>query len=118
MSYGLSMLKAGRFNDPDCGRASNRLMVATSILRDLGFTPEFAEHTDKCIRSKANAHRRAFGFNYVCDDSACPVRHNPPPVWPEDCTDAVIENAYSLACAVQDARNAATCRAINSYRKG
>lgn len=118
MSYGLTMLKRGRFNDPDCGKASNRLMTASSILRDLGFTPEFAQHSDKCIRSPKNAHRRAFGFHYHCDDQDCPVRHNPPPKWHEDCTDEVIENAYRLACAVQDARYAATCRAINSYRKG
>lgn len=118
MSYGLIMLKRGRTNDPDCGRSSNRLMVATGILRDLGFTLEFVQHSDSCIRSPKNSHRRAFGFNYVCDDPNCPVRRNPDPVWSDGCTDEILSSAYALACAVQDARHAATCRAINSYQKG
>ena len=117
MTNGARMLKRGDHFDPDCWRTSHRLSVGMNILRNLGFTPEFAEHSDKCIRSEKNRARRVFGFNYMCDDPNCPVRRNPPPIWPEDCTDEVFEKAYALACAVQDARGAATARAINSYRR-
>lgn len=110
------MLKRGDTYDIECGRTTNRLRTAQGILRGLGFTPTWPTHSDKCIRSDKNRSRRVFGFNYMCDDQACPMRHNPAPAWPAECSGKVFDEAYALACAVQAARGAATARAINATR--
>lgn len=111
------LLKRGDSTDMECWRTSHRLHVAQGILRGLGFTPTWPTHSDKCIRSEASRSRRCHGYNYMCDDPACPMLHNPAPAWPEGCTGQVFDAAYTLACAVQDARGAATARAINEQRR-
>lgn len=116
-TQGGRQLKRGDSHDIECWRTTHRLRVAQGILRDMGFAPTWPTHSDKCIRSEANRGRRCFGFNYVCDDPACPMRHNPAPTWPAECTGPVFDAAYALACAVQDARGAATAHAINEQRR-
>lgn len=111
------LLKRGDSYDIEDWRTTHRLRVAQGILKGLGFTPTWPSHSDKCIRSEANRSRRCFGFNYICDDADCPMRHNPAPTWPAECTGPVFDAAYTLACAVQDARGAAAARAMDEGRR-
>ena len=92
----------------------DRLRVAQGILRNLGFTPTWPEHDEKCILHPKNAWNRCFGFNYICD-AGCPRRSNPPPTWPEGVSGEIFDLAYQLACAVQDRRAELTADALNRY---
>ena len=108
------LLKRGDSFDIECWRTTHRLRVAQGILRNLGFTPTWPEHDEKCILHPKNAWNRCFGFNYICD-AGCPRRSNPPPTWPEGVSGEIFDLAYQLACAVQDRRAELTADALNRY---
>jgi hypothetical protein len=90
-------LQHGDSYDRDCWRTSHRLLVAQGILRNLGAEAVPVAHSDKCIRSEAQRFNRVFGFNYVCDDPACPAKNSPTPIWPEWVTGDLFDLAYRLA---------------------
>lgn len=111
------LLKRGDTQDFDCWRTTHRLGVGQTILRNLGFTPTWPDHSDECIKSEKNRIRRVWGYNYMCDDPKCPMRTNPDPTWPEGASGEVFDKAYALACAVQDERGRITSKAVNEIQR-
>jgi hypothetical protein len=97
-------LMRGDSYDIECWRTTHRLRVALGILRGQDIVPTPVEHSESCILHPSHRSNRVFGWNYICDDPACPARRNPPPTWPEWVTGEMFDRAYALADEIQTER--------------
>lgn len=102
LSRGAQYLKRGDTFDPEDHRMTHRLREARAMLAAAGYVPE-KHHVG--LYADEPMHFR-FHIEQFCGE-ACKT------TWPADVTDEMFQTFFDAADALQNARHAATTRAIN-----